>query len=177
MAEVDSGGGGGHKKKGGPKGKKKSTRIDMTAMVDMAFLLLTFFILTTTMSDPKLMELNLPPKVEDPTKEENEVKVKEEKVMTFALGKDDKVHYWVGMGEKTSQIMTTDYSDKGLRKIILNHMKAVGDPIFVIKPMPTCRYKNVVDILDEMAITDAPKYAMTDVSSEDSTFLADQGKQ
>ena len=65
MAELDTSSGGGHKKGGVKKAKKLSTRIDLTPMVDLGFLLITFFIFTTTMSKPKTMEINMPFKDEN----------------------------------------------------------------------------------------------------------------
>lgn len=172
---------------GGGKQKKKSTKVDMTAMVDVAFLLLTFFILTTTLSTPQAMEVNKPPKVED---EEEVLKdVAESKVMTIVLGDDDKVHYWVGATDP--EVKTTDFSGDGVRKAINKHLardkkrlcsendNAAGcwDPIFVIKPNKESVYNNMVDILDEMRITKAPKYALTEITPPDSALLADLGKR
>jgi biopolymer transport protein ExbD len=183
MAEVDTGSSGAKGKHGGgPKQKKKSTKIDMTAMVDVAFLLLTFFILTTTLATPKAMELNKPPKSDDP--EENQKDVAESKVLTFILGADDKVHYYYGITEPT--VKTTDFSATGMRKIVTDHMNknpnrcnlvdnAPGcwDPIVVIKPNKSCKYKNMVDALDEMRISKVPKYALDEVRAPDSLLLVD----
>ncbi|MEM7037000.1 MAG: biopolymer transporter ExbD [Bacteroidota bacterium] len=181
MADVDTGGGGDKKHKGGPKQKKKSTRIDMTAMVDVAFLLLTFFILTSTLATPKAMELIKPPKTDD---DSNEQKVVEDKVMTFILGADDKIHCVHKITDP--DIETVDFSDEGLRKVIDDHLNRfpnrcseVGDapgcwdPIFVIKPAITCKYKNMVDIMDEMRINNIPKYALDEVNSQDSLLMVD----
>jgi biopolymer transport protein ExbD len=90
MAEIQEGGGGGHK--GGKKrAKKESTRVDMTPMVDLAFLLLTFFVLTATFSKPKSMELTFPDtSVPDP--DPKPIK----NGITFILSKDDKIFYYEG---------------------------------------------------------------------------------
>ena len=187
MAEVDTGGGGGKHKGGAPKQKKKSTRIDMTAMVDVAFLLLTFFILTTTLATPKAMELIKPPKLDKP---EDQLEVAESKVMTILLGENDKVHYYVYLnGSKEPTIETTDFSATGAREAIQKHLNRFPtrcpkgakieeikaskcwDPVIVLKPTKVCKYKNVVDILDEMRINSVPKYALGEVSPDDSLLM------
>lgn len=187
MADVDTGGGGGGKHKGGPKQKKKSTRIDMTAMVDVAFLLLTFFILTTTLATPKAMKISKPPKNKE--EEPNDKEVKQSKIMTFILGENDKVHYYQGLPE--GELSTTDFGANGLRKVINEHLnkepnrcppgtKDVSncwDPIFVVKPNKTCVYKNVVDVLDEMRITGATKFALTEPNAQDSILMLDNNKR
>ncbi len=182
MAEVDTGGGGGGKHKGGPKQKKKSTRIDMTAMVDVAFLLLTFFILTTTLATPQAMELIKPPKTDKP--EDVEQDVAESKVMTFIMGENDNIYYYQGITEP--KVLTTNFSADGIRKVIKEHLdrfpnrcntvdNAPGcwDPIIVLKPHKTSKYKNMVDILDEMRINGVPKYALAEMTPTDSTLLVD----
>jgi biopolymer transport protein ExbD len=184
MAEVDTGGGGGKKHKGGPVQKKKSTRIDMTAMVDVAFLLLTFFILTTTLATPQALELIKPPKLDDP---DLELKVDEKKVMTIIMGADDKVYYYMGITDP--KVETTDFSAEGIRAQIQKHLNArpdrcpkgatveeikaskCWDPIIVLKPNITSRYKNMVDILDEMRINGVLKYALSEVSPQDSVLM------
>src|SRR4029079_35113 len=93
MAELGGGGGGGHKKGGKVRSKKASTRIDMTPMVDLAFLLLTFFVLTSTLNKPQTMEITMPEKPKD----ETEVpKVNEKDVLTIVLGENDKVYWYTG---------------------------------------------------------------------------------
>src|SRR5512138_1445690 len=95
MASIDEGGGG-HSHKKGPgvkKAKKLSTRIDMTPMVDLGFLLITFFIFTTTMSSPTTLKLNVP---KDTEKEEEQNKAKESGALTIMLGKGNNVYYYEG---------------------------------------------------------------------------------
>ena len=94
MASIEGGGDTGHKKGPGvKKAKKLSTRVDMTPMVDLGFLLITFFIFTATMSSPKTMDLNMP---KDTDKKEEETKVKQSGALTIMLGKADKVYFYEG---------------------------------------------------------------------------------
>lgn len=190
MADVDSGGGGGgRQKKGGPKTKKKSTRIDMTAMVDVAFLLLTFFVLTATMSSEGVKEMIMPPKLNDLPEEERTKKIAEDKIMTIIVAEDNKVDYFIGITD--IDVKTTDFSDAGIRKAIMYHLRGDGtrprcdevdnqginegrcwDPIFVIKPKDKSNYGSLVDLLDEMTITGAPKYAIDKYTDDDSVRVA-----
>ena len=91
MAEIqqkgDSGGKGGKKR-----AKKASTKIDMTPMVDLAFLLLTFFMLTTTFAKPNVMQLTMPVKEKNPNPEE-QTKIKASQAVTVILAPDDKIFY------------------------------------------------------------------------------------
>src|SRR4029453_5017013 len=94
MANIEEGGGGGHKKGPGvKKAKKLSTHLDMTPMVDLGFLLITFFIFTTTMSSPTTMELYMP---KDTDKDEDQNKAKESGALTIMLGKNNVVYYYEG---------------------------------------------------------------------------------
>ena len=123
MASIDTGGdGGGHKKGPGvKKAKKLSTRVDMTPMVDLGFLLITFFVFTATMNEPTALDLNMPKDVEDETKK---TEVKESSVLTIMLGKGDQVYYYEGKLEPdASNFKTTTY--KGIREVIINKKKEV----------------------------------------------------
>src|SRR6202041_3220392 len=98
MAEMDASSGGGHKKGPGvKKGKKLSTRIDLTPMVDLGFLLITFFMYTTTLAKPKTMEINMPFK--DPNVLEPPNKVKSSTALTVLLSKDHRIFYYEGIGD------------------------------------------------------------------------------
>ena len=160
MAEVNTGGGGG--KKGGKKrAKKVSTKIDMTPMVDLAFLLITFFMLTTTFSKPQTMEVNMP----DKTENNEQQALKESKALTIILGEDNKVYYFTGL--TNPKVELTDYSAEGIRKVLFEKNKQIKDMVVLIKPMETSHYKNMVDILDEMHITNTKRYAIVDITPND----------
>jgi biopolymer transport protein ExbD len=132
MAEIAEGGGGGHGKGGKKRAKKQSTRIDMTPMVDLAFLLLTFFVLTSTFSKPKSMELSLPAPPEN-DKEQPEIK----KGVTFLLTKDDRIFYYVGQfygvandkGMPPTELKETNFSSEGLHKLLSEQNKWAIDEI------------------------------------------------
>src|ERR1700744_6511666 len=161
MAEMDtSGKGGGHKKGPGvKKGKKLSTRVDLTPMVDLGFLLITFFIFTTTMSQPTAMKLNLP---KDTDKPDEQNKLKESAALTVMPAKNDKVYYYEGLDP--SKIMASDW--KGIRDVILDKKRRTdaNDFMVIIKPDKDATYKNTVDMLDEMTIDAIKRYALVDIS-------------
>lgn len=161
MAEIkESGGGGGKDKK--VRSKKASTSIDMTPMVDLAFLLLTFFMLATTFNKPQTMEITMP---EKPKKEDNQPLVNEKKVLSLVLGKDDKVFWYVGITDP--QIQVTNFSQDGVRKVLLDQNQQIRDLVVLIKPSDGSKYKNLVDILDEMQISNVARYALVDITPED----------
>lgn len=170
MAEVNTGGGGGKEKGGKVRAKKASTKIDMTPMVDLAFLLLTFFMLTATFNKPKTMELNMPDKPKENDPEPPEVNIK--KVVSIALEANDKIYYWRGIDEGQPTATPTSYSKDGIRKVIMDEDRAVANTVFLIKPSDKSRYKNIVDVLDEMAITKAQRYAIVDHTPEDDAIVS-----
>lgn len=163
MAEMDTSGGGGHKKGPGVKKQKKlSTRVDLTPMVDLGFLLITFFIFTTTMSQPTAMQLFLP---KDTDKPEEQNKVKASGALTLMLGGNDVVYYYEGeLLPDGSNFKTTTF--KEVRNVIMDKKRATDpkDFMVVIKPDDDATYKNTVDILDEMTINDVKRYAMVDIA-------------
>lgn len=169
MAEMDTSGGGGHKKGPGvKKSKKLSTRVDLTPMVDLGFLLITFFIFTTTMSQPTAMKLFLP---KDTDKPEEQNKAKESGALTILLGKDNHVFYYEGIlntENASANFKSANFGsgDDGIRNVILRKKLSTNEKDFVvvIKPSDECEYKNVVDILDEMSINVVKRYALVDIS-------------
>lgn len=178
MAEMDTSGGGSHKKGPGvKKAKKMSTRVDLTPMVDLGFLLITFFIFTTTISQPTTMSLYLP---KDTDKPEEQNKAKESGALTLLLGKNDNVYYYEGtLDPSASNLKTT--SMKKIRDEIIHKKRTtpLEDLVIVIKPGEESTYKNVVDILDEMAINDIKRYALVDISEVEGQLvkLTDSGQK
>ena len=161
MAEMDTSGGGHKKGPGVKKAKKLSTRVDLTPMVDLGFLLITFFIFTTTMSQPTAMKLILP---KDTDKPEEQNKVKASGALTLMLSKNNSIFYYEGELEPTgANFKSTNFKD--VRDIIINKKKTSKpeDFVVVIKPGPESTYKNTVDILDEMTINEVKRYAMVDL--------------
>ena len=190
------------KQKGGKKKAKKfSTHIDMTPMVDLMCLLITFFMLTTAFSKPKAMEITMPEK--DDTEKKEAPKIEADRTINILVSGDDKIYYYFGLADPklpVPQLISTDYSKDGIRKMLLQRnilvFKAVkelrdkvirGDevmadstltrkvkelkktvdpkaPIILIKADEKAKYKNLVDIIDEMAICTVANYAVVDIS-------------
>ena len=173
MAEMDTSGGGHKKGPGVKKGKKLSTRVDLTPMVDLGFLLITFFIFTTTMTQPTAMKLNMPKDTKDP---EQQNKLKQSSALTILLGKNDNVFYYEGELDPTGANFKSA-TFKTIRDEII-HKKRNTDSTFmvVIKPSDESNYKNVIDILDEMSINVVERYALVDISPvEDMVVKATEG--
>jgi biopolymer transport protein ExbD len=167
MAELNTDGGGG-KKGGKVRSKKQNSKVDLTAMVDLAFLLITFFMLTTTLSKPQSMDLTLPDK-EDKKEPQTDIKVDENRTMTLLLGENGKLVRYMGMLEKPlAAPKDYSYGKEGIRKELIARMETVkqystakGKPndgmIVIIKPSKKSTYRNLVDVLDEMAIVGVNK--------------------
>ena len=155
MAEMDTSSGGGHKKGPGvKKSKKLSTRIDLTPMVDLGFLLITFFVFTTTMSQSTAMNMNEPK--DDPNQQ---MKVKNSGAMTILLGKGNQVYYYYG--QLMPETISEDFKRttfKGIRQLILDKKNAtpIDDLMYIIKSDDESTFKNSIDIIDEMAISAVP---------------------
>lgn len=113
MAELNTGGDGGGGKK---RAKKQSTRVDMTPLVDLAFLLLTFFVLTSTFSKPKVLRMIFPEKIKD---KQNLKQPEVKNGLTILLTENDRIFYYNGALDKNTVLEETDYTKDGLRKILI----------------------------------------------------------
>lgn len=166
MAEVqvkDSGAKGGK-----VRSKKQNTRVDMTPMVDLGFLLITFFMFTTTFSKPNVMDLGLPAKPKDETQKPPDTEIKLSNSISIIIGKDNRVFYHqqdqAGLTDQT--LIETKYDREGITKVIEQAKARAADQnmfTVIIKPTDDAVYKNFVDILDEMAITKNERYGVTDI--------------
>jgi biopolymer transport protein ExbD len=167
MAEMDTSGGGGHKKGPGvKKSKKLSTRVDLTPMVDLGFLLITFFIFTTTMSQPTAMKLFLP----KDSDEKDQNKLKESAALTVMPAKKNQVYYYEGLDP--TKIQTSNF--KTIRDEILDKKRRTDpkDFMVIIKPTKDATYKNTVDMLDEMKIDDVHRYALVDITADEYRYVS-----
>lgn len=211
MAEVNTGDGGGHGKHDKKRAKKASTRIDMTPMVDLAFLLLTFFVLTSTFNKSKTMEINFPAKSID------EQRIRVNNALTFLVTREgpgektDAIYYYYGEfyppqnkdAKPATQLIRTDFSKEGLHKILLDRNKPTIDAInaledqykrneiadstykrlavgekgkrealtVLIKADDKAVYKNIIDVIDELNITNVGKYAIVDIMPKELELL------
>ena len=165
MAEISVGGGSHKKGPGVKKSKKLSTRVDLTPMVDLGFLLITFFIFTTTMSKPVAMKMNLPKDVPD----QDRMNLKKSCVITVMPARNNQIYYYEG--DDLQQLHASDF--KGIRDVLLNK-KARTDPKFffvILKPTRDASYRNTVNILDEMTIDHIEHYAMVDISPQEDQVI------
>ena len=177
MAEIES-------KKPNNKNKKAafvkhSTKVDLTPMVDLGFLLITFFVFTTTMSLPTVMNLNMPYDKVDPGD-----KICESCVLTVILSKDNVVKYYEGMPNAGTTIKETVFGNEGIRNIILQKRKVVqkskgsaNDFVLIIKPSEESTFQNFVDIVDEVAINDVKRYYTSEIDENDKKMLVQTIKQ
>jgi biopolymer transport protein ExbD len=181
MAELDTSSGGGKKGGGKVRTKKANTKVDLTAMVDLAVLLITFFMLTTSLSKPIAMDIAKPDK---DVKDENRLELRASQTMTILLGKNNKVAWYMGEAGK-SQPNIEGFGD--IRKSILANKKKVADAngnnpkktlVVVIKPTSGASYENFVNIMDELNITKitaAPAIDDENITDAEKDFMKKNG--
>lgn len=153
------------KRKGSALFSKKNLRVDLTPMVDLGFILVTFFVFTTSMAEPKVMDIINPNDTEPVTKDP----VCESCVLTVLLGKDNKIWYYEGMEQK-SAYKETSYDAAGIRQLITQKKKAVKEQfgkdrfVLIIKPLESAGFKNLVDMIDESHINLVKRYYIDEPS-------------
>jgi biopolymer transport protein ExbD len=146
---------------------KLSTKIDMTPMVDLGFLLITFFMLTTILTKPVVMQLNMPVKGPD----SSVVIVKN--TITVLLDKNNKIYYYQGIaGEKGTKAIESSFSANGIRKLLFKKKQDIGNEFtVVIKANDSAKYRNVIDLIDELHITNCLRYAIVDITQADKDLI------
>jgi biopolymer transport protein ExbD len=201
MAEISQDSGS-HKKGGKKRSKKIPSRVDMTPMVDLGFLLITFFMLATSMIKPQTMEIAMPSNKK--VDEDQQTVAKASQAITLVLGKNNAVFYYFGKSEG-AKVLKTTYAADGLRKMLLEKnfdvAKQVEDlkqekvktkmteevfqkrltelrnnknaPIVRIMATDDANYKNLVDALDEMNICSISRYAIVDLDDIDKALIKD----
>jgi biopolymer transport protein ExbD len=155
--------------------------VDLTAMVDLAFLLITFFMLTTTLAKPQAMDLAMPDKEKQ---DQQELTIADNRTMTILLGANNRLEWYMGLVDKPLTPPQVDnYGRNGIRKALVENAKkviaATGDPskglIVLIKPSDQSNYRNFVDILDEMKVSNIDRYAIVEISDPDIELLKRDG--
>jgi biopolymer transport protein ExbD len=203
MAELQTNEGGGKKKKGGSKQKKVSVHVDFTPMVDMNMLLITFFMLCTSLSKPQTMEIVMPTNKD--TDKDKQSAVKASQAVTVLLSGGDSIYYYEGQPkyEDYNTLKETSYQVNGLRAFLLgknmdavskiralkekkdkleiknaDYMKQSADirngkttPTVIIKATDDATYKNMIDVLDEMAICNIGKYVIVKIEPGDKLLI------
>lgn len=158
--------------------KKQNPKTDMTPMVDLGFLLITFFVITTELNRPATLALGMP-------KDGPPIRLGNANALTFLLEKDNTIHYYHGEWDeasKNNQIFQTNFSAKTvLRKLIrekqqrldsVNKKEGRSGLMILIKPGKEATYRNVIDMLDEALISDVKKYAVLKQTDMEVQYLA-----
>lgn len=151
--------------KSGGRQKKKNVKIDMTPMVDLNFLLLMFFMFTSSFSKPNVMDLGLPGK--DPVLNPKTV-IDQRNQITFIIGENNRIFYHQSNEKelKEAGLKETDYNGVNVSKIISNaYEKAPKKEIFtiIVKPTDESNYKNFVDMMDNISISKKERYGISDI--------------
>ncbi len=162
MAGMDSGAaprGHDKKKKKHRKMRRLGVRLDMTPMVDVAFLLLTFFMLTTSMNRPQTMEINLPP-------QDTKVEVAQSNLLTLRVKEDGSI-YW-NIADNNPQ--KVEY--KQLRPLMIQQNQQNPKLITLIKVDRKGKYHMIVDIMDELNLANVTRFSIAPMVDADKQVLA-----
>lgn len=181
--------------------KRLASRVDLTALVDLGFLLITFFMLATSLAKPQTMEISMPPR-DRPSSKLSAIKAS--LAMTIIIGKDSKVYYFFGRAEKATEVAQTSFAPNGIRKVLLQRNGAVNVElqrlqqqkrsgaisaeayteraaavkmgraalVVLIKPSDSSKYEDLVGIMDEMNIANMGKYAILPISASEAALVA-----
>jgi biopolymer transport protein ExbD len=160
MADIQSSFSSSNKKAGVRRGNKLSTKVDLTPMVDLGFLLITFFVFTTSLQQPNALSLVIPGKGDSTFTAES-------KTLNLVLAANNRVYYY--LGNEVGKQGCTNFSPDGVRRVIRMMQSQVAkrfgskdETVILIRPTLECSYMNLVDTLDEILIADIKRYALMD---------------
>jgi biopolymer transport protein ExbD len=148
--------------------RNEKVKVDMNPMVDLAFLLLTFFMMATTFSKPQAMELIIPAKAE-PGDEEKEQVLPESKVVSIVLAETDSAYIYRGLTDPEIQRIAFDIAE--LRNIMEEFRTREPEIMILIKAMDQAKYSHIVDILDELNQMEMTRYVLMDAEDTDLKLL------
>ena len=176
MAELNTSAG--HdRRRGITRSKKLSTRVDLTPMVDLGFLLITFFVFTTNISEPRALDLNMP------AGDIPDIKIANSTALTMIPLANDKIFYYHGDlsdAEKDGLYGITNFAiATGIGEVVRQKQKALGakraDLMLIIRPSMESSFQNLVDALDEVLINDVKHYSVVDITEEEKQYLSAKG--
>jgi biopolymer transport protein ExbD len=153
--------------------KKTQLKIDMTPLVDLGFLLITFFIFTTTMSKPMVTKLFMPANGDSTISSEH-------LSLTVLLNGNDSIYYFHGKWDEavvSNEVYRTNFNvANGIGKIIREKQKILGERrnelMLLIKPLENSSYSSLMNTLDEVMINKVKKYAIVDVTDSEKDFIS-----
>ncbi len=150
--------------------KRKAPFVDLTPMVDLAFLLIAFFMLTTTLLENNTIVLNMPMDTDDPAT------INRDRLMTLLIGENNNIYYY--NGDVLNELEKTNFNNDGLRELLYENNSRVNalfgkekGLVCIIKLSEYANYQNMVDVLDEMVICDVATYAIQDITEEEIMML------
>lgn len=142
------------------KGRRLGIRIDMTPLVDVAFLLLTFFMLTTSMSRPQTMEINLPPDADI------KVEIAESNLLTLRINEKGEIFWSIGI-ESPQRIKFED-----LRKFLRERAQTNPKLVTLVKVDRAGKYNMMVNIMDELNLAEITRFSLAPLLEADKTLMA-----
>ncbi|RYY22204.1 MAG: biopolymer transporter ExbD [Chitinophagaceae bacterium] len=158
-------------------GKKLSTRVDLTPMVDLGFILITFFVFTATLSEPSAMTLVMPADGGEP------IPVRDSRTLTVIPAGNNQVFFYHSIlreavvNGRVGMVSGAEIGDLIREKQAYLDVLQSGskkDLMLIIKPTAGASYRNVVDVLDEVAINEVKHYAMSDLYPEEEAVVSER---
>lgn len=156
--------------------KTAAPRVDLTPMVDLGFILITFFIYTTTMAQNKAMEIQMPYKPSDPS-----TVFIDTSTITLIPTADHEVVYYEGKLTGEHQPKTISYNElrniipkkqSDLKRLPAKYSDQARMLQVIVKPHKSCNYEDFVAIMDEMKINQVPIYTIADITEQEEIIVA-----